>query len=100
MTMANKVRLYAHNRANAVSLYSIYKRPSRAKEIAADYCEHVYEQKHGYNKRYHSAGSFTFCFSFKFREGRQEFLQYETAKNTYIFKIADIDDHGNAIPCM
>lgn len=100
MTKKQKALLYKHMCANEVTLQGLYKNPSKAKEIAADYCERQYHEKHGYNKRYHSANSFSFCFSFKFRQNRTEYLQYETAQKTFIFKIADIDDRGRAIPCM
>ena len=100
MTKKQKSMLYAHTQAQQVCLQRIYKNPSQAKQIASMYCEQQYEEKHGYNKRYHSANCSTFCFSFKFRQNHEEYLQYETYKNTYIFKIGNIDEYGRSIPCM
>lgn len=100
MTKKQKYMLCAHNHAQQVTLQGIYKNPSQDKQIASMYCERQYEEKHGYNKRYHSANCSAFSFSFKFCQNREEYLQYETFKNTYIFKIGDIDDYGRFIPCM
>lgn len=100
MTKKEKAMLYKHMSAEAVSINQIYNSPSKAKVIAAMWCEKTYYEMHGYDERYHSQTNQRFTFSFKYREGRREYLYYDTGISTYKFIIGDIDDKGRVWPCL
>ncbi len=103
MTKKQKGMLWTHEHATKLFLEGdcgIYKNPSSAKHCASQFCENEYTEYHGFNKRYHSANSFFFSFSYKYVKNRKIHLRYHTANNVYDFVVAEMNDKGQFIPVM
>lgn len=89
LTKKQEGMLWTHEHSNITEFSQLYNRCSYNKQLASYQCERDYIEHSGFNKRYHSANSHFFSFSFKYVEGNKVHLRYHTAYNVYDFIIDD-----------
>ena len=81
---ARKLANYINGKNHLSDLYKNY---SRAKEVAAIYCEDLMKKYNGYGLRFCTANTFMFTAGFQFRRGDDTYLMYITPTKDEYFKI-------------